>query len=376
MILQSYLRDSYTHKFETVTITNIMRRILIFLVLFCLSALSSQAQEINEKSLLELRKCCADKRLAVNPVTDFDCPDPSIVQIGEWFYCFKTGYPIKIYRSRDLVNWDYYRDMFKGPSYLDPFGDGVLDPMHTGVKAGQKINYWAPSPAIIQGKLVVYVTLFVSMENDRQVVCVADDIDSDFRYAGTLNIGTPEHPTPQDGQYFLDDDGRHYLVYGDVNSKGNYIRELAEDGLSYKNGSEPAYITTAYEGGYVYKHGGKYYFFCSKNHFNTYEYTLCMSVSDSLMGAWSEPEPVLVSAGPDAILNGAGHNGEIIKDRQGRLFMLMHTHCEGLIPRHGDYRPRPMLLMELKEIDGRLTFVDYTGVPTRNPQWLVNAPDL
>lgn len=349
---------------------------------FCLSlsllaaSVVAMAQEQSADAyLLQQRQGSNDTRVVMNPVTDFDCPDPSLVQIGEWFYCFKTGYPVKIYRSCDLCNWEYYRDMFPGPGPKDPYGDGKLDPMHTGC-GDKNINYWAPSPAIINGKVVVYLTLFVSMENDRQVVCVADDIDSEFHYVNTLNIGTPEHPTPQDGQYFKDDDGRHYLVYGDVNSKGNYLRELAPDGLDYALGSQPYYITTAYEGGYIYKYGGKYYYFCSCNHFNTYEYTLCVSTSDSLTSGWSDPVPVLTSRGEDAILNGAGHNGEIVTDRKGRMFMIMHSHCEGLIPRRGDYRPRPMILMELREIGGKLTFVNHKGQPTKHPEWLVSHPEF
>lgn len=346
--------------------------------LLCLTltanAQTAEEKAVADKAMLETRMGLTVNRLAMNPVTNFDCPDPSIVQIGEWFYCFKTGYPVKIYRSKDLCNWTYYRDMFPGPSPKDPYGDGKLEPMGTHTKKGENINYWAPSPAIIEGKLVVYLTLFVSMENDRQVVCVADDIDGEFRYANTLNVGTPEHPTPQDGQYFRDDDGRHYLVYGDVNSKGNYIRELAKDGLHYAEGSQPHYITTAYEGGYIYKYNGLYYFFCSRNHYNDYRYTLCLSTSKCLTSGWSEPEPILVSESPDAILNGAGHNGEIITDRDGRMYMAMHAHCEGLIPRRGDYRPRPMILMEMKEVDGRLTFVDHKGTPTCHPQWLIRAP--
>lgn len=325
-----------------------------------------------EPYFLNARKALASNDLVLNPVSDFDCADPSVVKIGDWFYCFATGFPVRIYRSRDLCHWEFYRNMFPGPSPDDPYGDGKKDPMKTG--ATTRINYWAPSPALINGKVVVYLTLFVSMENDRQVVCVADNIDGEFRYVNTLNVGTPEHPTPQDGQFFKDDDGRIYLVWGDVNSKGNFVRELTKDGLNYRPGSKAHYITQAYEGGYLYKHGGKYYYFCSKGFYNDADYTLCVSVSDRLDGEWPEPTPVLKSDRSDALLNGAGHNGEIFTDSLGRMFMIMHTHCEGLIPRRGNYHPRPMMLMELKDIDGTLTFVNHKGKPTTRPEWLVQRP--
>ena len=327
-----------------------------------------------EPYLLSSRKALEDNNLALNPVTNFDCPDPSVVKIGDWFYCFATGYPVRIYRSHDLCEWEFYRNMFPGPSPDDPYGDGKKDPMKTG--SNGRINYWAPSPAVINGKVVVYLTLFVSMENDRQVVCVADNIDGEFRWANTLNVGTPEHPTPQDGQYFKDDDGRHFLVWGDVNSKGNYVRELSKDGLSYRHGSKEHYITRDYEGGYLYKYGGMYYFYCSKGHFNSADYTLCLSVSDRLDGNWPEPVPVLKSDRSDNLLNGAGHNGEIITDRDGRMYMVMHTHCVGLIPRRGDYHPRPMMLMELKDINGCLTFVNHKGEPTTRPEWVFRRPSF
>ncbi len=355
-----------------------MKRILLVVTFFCSLSVSTYAQEtgangLGEKALLELRKSLKDNNLGMNPVTDFDCADPSVVRIGDYFYCFATGFPVRIYRSRDLCNWTFYRNMFPGPNDKDPYGDGNLDPMHTGA-AQQRINYWAPSPALINGKIVVFLTLFVSMENDRQVVCMADDIDSPFRYVNTLNVGTPEHPTPQDGQYFRDDDGRHYLVYGDVNSKGNFIRELDHTGTAYAKGSKPHYITAAYEGGYLYKHNGLYYFYCSKNYYNSHEYQLCLSTSRDLFGQWPEPQPVLTSASADAILNGPGHNGEIITDLDGRMYMVMHAHCEGLAPRHGEYRPRPMILMELQDKDGKLVFVDHNGQPTLHPTWFFRAP--
>lgn len=81
------------------------RNYFFALILACMASLGTKAQDASEnmvceKTLLELRKDMPDKTVAMNPVTDFDCPDPSIVQIDGWFYCFKTGFPIKIYRSR------------------------------------------------------------------------------------------------------------------------------------------------------------------------------------------------------------------------------------------------------------------------------------
>ena len=348
----------------------------IAMIIALSGVIASGQNSATDQTFLAERTGMMQTTVAVNPVTDFDCPDPSLVKIGEWYYMFATGYPIRIYRSRGLCNWAFYRNMFPGPNGLDPYGTGEIDPMHTGAET---INYWAPSPALINGKVVVYLTLFASMDNDRQVVCTADDIDGSFKYAGTLNVGTPEHPTPQDGQYFLDDDGRAYLVWGDVNSKGNFVRELSDDGLTYAEGSQPYYITQKYEGGYIYKYKGRYYYFCSKGYYNNSKYTLYLSTADDIKGPWSTPEPVLMSESSDAVLNGPGHNGEIVTDNQGRMFMIMHCHCEGLIPADpnvSSYRPRPALLMELKEIDGTLKFVDHKGTPTLYPQWLVNVPDL
>ena len=73
--------------------------ILPFIGILSIEAQIPNKQMIADKALFELRKDMPDKTVAMNPVTDFDCPDPSLVKIGKWFYCFKTGYPIKIYRS-------------------------------------------------------------------------------------------------------------------------------------------------------------------------------------------------------------------------------------------------------------------------------------
>ena len=64
-------------------------------ILTCLASLNAIAQNpehvVGEEMLLNLRKDTTlrkdmpDKTFAMNPVTDFDCPDPSIVKIDGWF---------------------------------------------------------------------------------------------------------------------------------------------------------------------------------------------------------------------------------------------------------------------------------------------------
>ena len=56
-----------------------------------------------------------------NPVIGKDAPDPSIIKADNGvYYLYATGEVI--YKSKDLVNWDYVEKVFQGvpkPSFLD-----------------------------------------------------------------------------------------------------------------------------------------------------------------------------------------------------------------------------------------------------------------
>ena len=71
-----------------------MKRIICFFLLFvCMSVSAQNVPDTAEFAaaeayLLAARKSMVDNNLALNPVTDFDCADPSVVKIGDWFYCF------------------------------------------------------------------------------------------------------------------------------------------------------------------------------------------------------------------------------------------------------------------------------------------------
>ena len=80
-----------------------------------------------------------------NPVISQDAPDPSVIRGDNgYFYLYATGE--RIFKSLDLVNWEYVRNVFEGmprPSFLN-------------------VNsYWAPC-ITKQGKIyVLYFALSV-----------------------------------------------------------------------------------------------------------------------------------------------------------------------------------------------------------------------
>ena len=57
----------------------------------------------------------------VNPVIRLDAPDPSVIKgDNNYYYLYATGE--RIYRSLDMVRWEYVRNVFEGkprPSFVD-----------------------------------------------------------------------------------------------------------------------------------------------------------------------------------------------------------------------------------------------------------------
>ena len=106
-----------------------------------------------------------------NPVIKEDAPDPSVIRADNgYYYLYSTGE--KIYKSLDLVNWQYVRQVFEGmprPSFLDVNG------------------YWAPC-ITKQGKIyVLYFALSVWDGIDTAGIGVAtsDSPEGPFKIVGS-----------------------------------------------------------------------------------------------------------------------------------------------------------------------------------------------
>ena len=134
--------------------------------------------------------------------------------------------------------------------------------------------------------------------------------------------------------FYIEDNGKKYLLWGSF--RGIYGTELSEDGLSLKKDAPIQKIAgTAYEGTYIHKKDGYYYFFasigsCCEGLKSTY--TTVVGRSKSLFGPYVDKKgrtmldnkhEILIQANKAFV--GAGHNSELITDKNGADWMFYHA---------------------------------------------------
>ncbi|MDR1938557.1 MAG: family 43 glycosylhydrolase, partial [Tannerellaceae bacterium] len=187
-----------------------------------------------------------------NPVIASSTPDPTIIRAEDGhFYLYSTENirNIPIYRSDDLINWQFTGTAFTDETRPDFEPEGGL---------------WAPDINCIQGTYVLYYSMSVWGGEWTCGIGVATSAgpEGPFTDRGMLfrsnTIGVQNSIDP----FFMEDGGRNYLFWGSFS--GIYGIELTDDGLGIKPGAEKKQIAgTAYEGTYIHRRGGYYYLFAS-----------------------------------------------------------------------------------------------------------------
>ncbi len=134
--------------------------------------------------------------------------------------------------------------------------------------------------------------------------------------------------------FYVEDGGKKYLFWGSF--RGIYGIELSDDGLSVRKGAKLRRVAgTAYEGTYIHKKDGYYYFFasigtCCEGLKSTY--TTVVGRSKKLFGPYVDKSgkkmldnhhEVLIHKN-DAFV-GTGHNSEIVTDKTGNDWMFYHA---------------------------------------------------
>ncbi|MDR1666993.1 MAG: family 43 glycosylhydrolase [Bacteroidales bacterium] len=264
-----------------------------------------------------------------NPVTTQRLPDPTVIRTDDgWFYLYATeAIPhIPIMRSRNLVNWEQRGTVFTN-STRPACASGSL---------------WAPDINYINGQYVLYCCRNVGegdLEWQSSILAVtAPTPEGPFTDQGCLIVGNDPRINVKHciDPFYIEDGGKKYMTFGSF--RGIYIVELADDGLSIKEGADmPVQIAgTAFEASYIYRRGNYYYLFCSWgsccNNASS-NYRTVVGRSTNLFGPYEvkngnrmlDNAYVIVIQGNSAFA-GPGHNAEIVTDDAGNDWILYHAY--------------------------------------------------
>ena len=263
----------------------------------------------------------------VNPIIRLDAPDPSVIKgDNNYYYLYATGE--RIYRSLDLVRWEFVRNVFDGktrPSFVD-------------------VNsYWAPC-ITKQGNLyVLYFALSTWGGIDSAGIGVAtastpegpfDIQNGNGKLFVSSEVGVKNSIDPN----YIEVDGAKYLIWGSF--YGIYGIELNSNGLTVKDINAKFLLAgTYFEAPYIYKRGSYYYLFgsigsCCEGDSSTYQ--TVVGRATSFKGPYySSDGGRMIDNSFDVILSGnsafagTGHNARIIEDKGGRTWMAYHAYIRG-----------------------------------------------
>lgn len=293
-----------------------MRKDLLLLACFCLTSCSpSSAQDENKPD--------ENGDYYHNPVINYSLPDPSVVKADDGFYYLYATEDIRnlpIHRSKNLLDWEYVGTAFTERTRPDFEPKGGL---------------WAPDVSKIGDKYVMHYSMSVwGGEWTCGIGCAtADKPEGPFTDLGMMFRSNEINVQNSIDAFYIEDGGKKYLFWGSF--RGIYAIELSDDGLALKEGATPLQVAgTAYEGTYIHKKDGHYYFFasigtCCEGLKSTY--TTVVGRSENLFGPYVDKNggrmldnkhELLISKNNSFV--GVGHNSEIVTDQAGNDWMFYH----------------------------------------------------
>lgn len=295
-----------------------MKKLLVLSVLCSLVSCSS-ASTTKESGPEE-----QPKNVYRNPVIDYSLPDPSIIK-GEdgYFYLYATEdiRNLPIHRSKDLVDWKYV-----GTAFTE----------RTRPNFEEKGGLWAPDINKIGDKYVLYYSMSVwGGEWTCGIGCAtADKPEGPFTDHGKMFRSNEINVQNSIDPFYIEEGGKKYLFWGSF--RGIYGIELSDDGLSLKEGATLQQVAgTAYEGTYIQKKDGYYYFFasigsCCEGLNSTY--TTVVGRSENLFGPYVDKNGGRMLDNKHEVLIrknnafvGTGHNSEIVTDNAGNDWFFYHA---------------------------------------------------
>lgn len=314
-----------------------MKKLLVLSLLFSLTACSSSAATDDKPGE-------KPGNVYQNPVINYSLPDPSIIDGGDGYYYLYATEDIRnlpIHRSKNLIDWEYV-----GTAFTE----------RTRPNFEEKGGLWAPDVSKIGDKYVMHYSMSVwGGEWTCGIGCAtADKPEGPFTDHGKMFRSNEINVQNSIDPFYIEDGGKKYLFWGSF--RGIYSIELSDDGLSVKEGAKPRQVAgTAYEGTYIHKKDGYYYFFasigtCCEGLKSTY--TTVVGRSENLFGPYVDKKggkmldnqhEILIQKNNSFV--GVGHNSEIVTDKAGNDWMFYH----GVSTKNPDGRVLMMDKVEWKD---------------------------
>lgn len=291
-----------------------------------------------------------------NSLTPFLGADPDIIKADDGYYYMYTSQnfvklPDKgntldycpIYKSEDMVNWRYCSSAFLDQNF-DVHEHFFSD-----------VGIWAPSINYFFGQYYLYYSIgysWNSSENheafDGIGLAISDTPYGPWKHYGELFNSTDcDVPISIDPFAYQEDNEDIYLIWGSY--YGIFGVKMAIDGIEVLDKenikTNKIEIVKAeysgdknYEGTYIFKKDGKYYFSGSKNGYGgglNSKYCVFSGMSDSLLGPYVGTNGKDVFGGGDKVidgdfndpegLRGTGHHA-IIQDDAGDYWIIYHCY--------------------------------------------------
>jgi len=256
-----------------------------------------------------------------NPVIAGDFADPSVIRVGDTFYAAGTSsewapaYPL--YRSQDLVNWQY------------------LGPIFKEMPAWTMGSYWAPELYHRDGTFYVYYTARRKSDQRSYIgVATTRNLGQGFTDHGCILEWTSEAIDA----FVVEQDGKHYITwkaYGLDQDKPIQLlgRELTADGLKVTGevftllqAEDTNWEAGGLEGQALFRHGRYWYMTYSGNACcgKDCNYQVGLARALTLQGPWEKysGNPVMYS---DQNWKCPGH-GTVVTTADNRYFYLHHAY--------------------------------------------------
>lgn len=293
--------------------------------MFLISSVFAQNPDQSIINLWTKKDLKFDSPKTGNPLLPGYFADPTIIESDGSFYIYATSdmpnwndiTKMAVWSSKDFVNWKC--------DYLNwPTKEACKS--NTGTPSG----VWAPSVIkAANGKFYMYVTV-----GQEIWVGIADSPIGPWKNAKADNSPLVRHKEYYyvetiDAECFVDDDGQAYLYWGSSDSgrdiEGRCLGvKLNPDMISFAEMPKDVTPPHYFEGPYMFKKNGEYYFSYSWGKTWDETYQIRYATGPTPYGPWKEGmvRPILSTDDKDNKIKSTGHH--TILQFNGKYYIVYH----------------------------------------------------